>query len=132
MTVNCNELLVLVNELSKLINENSKETILRTYINRSYYAIYHCCKQYIEVHYPEYNLDVKGTFKTGSHHSIVLAFEDLAKGNKVAKKLSIKFADFLNKRHKSDYQLSDTINYYDYKQCEQYLKTIPELLQELA
>lgn len=132
MTVNCDELSLLVDELFVCINPHSKEAVFRAYINRSYYVIYHYCKNYIETHLPQYKLTDDGTFKTGTHNRIFLVFEDLAKHNHKARALSIKFRDFLDKRHRADYQLADTIGYYDYMQCKKHFETIPKLLNALV
>lgn len=131
MSVTCDELSLLVDDLFGKINQQSQEVMFRAYINRSYYVIYHHCKNHIEKHFPQYDLSDTGTFKTGTHNRIFLVFEDLAKTNKKANVLSIKFRDFLDKRHRADYQLSDTISYYDYAQCKKHFEAIPKLLKDL-
>lgn len=118
--------------LSNLIDEYSDEHLLRAYINRSYYAIYHECKIYIEANFTDYDLSDIGTFKTGTHKRIYFILEDLGKINKKAYSLALKFNDFLAKRHKSDYKLNDEINYVDYIQCKKYFETIPNLLKEIS
>lgn len=70
MAVNYNELALLVDELFGLVSQESKEALYRAYINRSYYVIYHHCKDYIETHLPQYKLADDGTFKTGTHNRI--------------------------------------------------------------
>lgn len=118
--------------LSDLIDEHSDEHLLRAYINRSYYAIYHECKTYIETNFTDYDLSDTGTFKTGTHKRIYFILEDLGKINKKAYSLALKFDDFLAKRHKSDYKLNDKINYVDYIQCKKHFETIPNLLKDIA
>lgn len=118
--------------LSDLIDEHSDEHLLRAYINRSYYAIYHECKMYIETNFTDYDLSDTGTFKTGTHKRIYFILEDLGKVNKKAYSLALKFDDFLAKRHKADYKLNDEINYADYIQCKKYFETMPNLLKEIS
>lgn len=132
MAVNEQDLRQTAMMLSELIDEHSDEHLLRAYINRSYYAIYHECKMYIEANFTDYDLSDTGTFKTGTHKRIYFILEDLAKINKKAYALALKFDDFLAKRHKSDYKLNDGINYMDYIQCKKYFETIPNLLKELS
>lgn len=132
MAVNEQDLRQTAIVLSTLINEHSDEHLLRAYINRSYYAIYHECKIYIEAKFKNYDLSDTGTFKTGTHKRIYFILEDLGKTNKKAYSLALKFDDFLAKRHKSDYKLNDEINYADYIQCKKYLEVIPNLLKEIS
>lgn len=68
--------------LSELIDEHSDEHLLRAYINRSYYAVYHECKMHIEANFTDYNLLDIGTFKTGTHKRIYFVLEELAKSTK--------------------------------------------------
>lgn len=132
MAVNEQDLRQTAIVLSTLINEHSDEHLLRAYINRSYYAIYHECKIYIEAKFKNYDLSDAGTFKTGTHKRIYFILEDLGKTNKKAYSLALKFDDFLAKRHKSDYKLNDEINYADYIQCKKYFEVIPNLLKEIT
>lgn len=132
MAVNEQDLRQTAIVLSTLINEHSDEHLLRAYINRSYYAIYHECKIYIEAKFKNYDLSDAGTFKTGTHKRIYFILEDLGKTNKKAYSLALKFDDFLAKRHKSDYKLNDEINYADYIQCKKYFEVIPNLLKEIS
>lgn len=132
MAINVDELRQSIHTLFCSINEKTPETILRSYINRSYYVIYHECKHYIETHLTQYNLSDVGTFKTGTHKRIYFVFEDMSKTNKQAHALAIKFNDFLDKRHRADYNLSDRIDYFDYIQCKKYFETIPTLLKNLS
>lgn len=132
MAVNEQDLRQTAIVLSTLINEHSDEHLLRAYINRSYYAIYHECKIYIEAKFKNYDLSDTGTFKTGTHKRIYFILEDLGKTNKKAYSLALKFDDFLAKRHKSDYKLNDEINYADYIQCKKYFEVIPNLLKEIS
>lgn len=84
MAVNEQDLRQTAIVLSNLINEHSDEHLLRAYINRSYYAIYHECKIYIEAKFKNYDLSDTGTFKTGTHKRIYFILEDLGKTNKKA------------------------------------------------
>ncbi len=131
MAVDNQQLSQVVMMLSEQIDEQTDEAILRAYINRSYYVIYHECKNHLETYHTQYNLSDSGTFKTGTHNRIYLSFEEIGKQHKIAYKIALKFKDFLNKRHQADYRLTDTVNYMDYKQCQGHFETIPRLLNEL-
>lgn len=130
MSVRVQDFIIFVNDLSD-IDETSHECVFRTYINRSYYAIFHYLKSHIDNHLPHYDLSDTGTYKTGTHNRIYWVLEDLSKTNKSAKKLAMQFRDFLDKRHKADYNLTATVTYYDVMQCQKYLANMPKLIDEL-
>lgn len=132
MAISINELRQVPDDIIKTIDEQSSEVVFRAYINRSYYAIYHECKNYIETNLTQYDLSDDGTFKTGTHNRIYLTLEDLGKTNKEARRLALKFDYFLAKRHKADYKLDETITWYDVLECKKYFETIPNLLKEIS
>ncbi|MPX18294.1 hypothetical protein CPI31_01490 [Moraxella catarrhalis] len=133
MAISINELRQVPDEMIKTMNEQSSEAVFRAYINRTYYCIYHQAKCSIEQgDFGNFDLSDKGTFKTGTHNRIYEVFLECGKTNTKAKILAFKFRDFLNKRHKADYQLTDKITWYDVLECKKYFETIPTLLKEIT
>lgn len=133
MSVQYQDLCNVINVLFKDLNKNSEEAILRAYVNRSYYAIYHYVKQYIEQNQKKFDLSDNGSFKTGSHHRIVLVFEELCEHPTLIKadqqkvrKFYMQFKDFLSKRHLADYQLDKDVEYTDVAQCMKYFNELPK------
>lgn len=133
MTVSIDELRRVPDDMMKVMNEQSSEAMFRAYINRAYYCIYHQAKCSIEQgDFGCFDLSDKGTFRTGTHKRIYEVFLECGKTNTNAKTLALKFRDFLNKRHKADYQLSDKVTWYEVLECKKYFETIPDLLKQIS
>ena len=112
---------------------NSDEVNKRVCISRSYYAIFHIIKQYIEQHLAQYPMGKDCAFKTGVHNQIYLILADFAQqtNDKSIKKLALQFKDFHTKRCQSDYELEQDISDYDVQMAKKYYENIPNLLNDL-
>lgn len=132
MAISIDELRQVPIDMITVMDEKSSEAVFRTYVNRSYYAIYHECKNYIETNLTQYDLSNDGTFKTGTHKRIYFILEELGKTDKKSRSLALKFKDFLAKRHKADYQLNDKVTWYEVLECKKYFESIPNLLKEIS
>lgn len=111
------------------------EATQRACINRKYYITYHFLLDVISKHFPNYDMSDKGMFgNTGSHNRVYLVFDDIYKntGSKDAQRISIKFTNFLSKRHKADYDLNEDFSEFDYKQALKFAIDIPELAESLV
>lgn len=111
------------------------EAIQRACVNRKYYITYHCLLSIIGEHFPNYDMSNEGMFgNTGSHNRVYLVFDDIYKYTncKNAQRLSIKFTNFLSKRHKADYNLNEDFSEFDYKQALKFAIDIPELAGKIA
>lgn len=111
------------------------EATQRACINRKYYITYHCLLNIISKHFPNYDMSNDGMFgNTGSHKRVYLVFDDIYKKtmSKDAQRLSIKFTNFISKRHKADYDLDENFSEFDYKQALKFAVDIPELAESLV
>ncbi|WP_049237266.1 hypothetical protein [Moraxella canis] len=105
------------------MDENSSEIIHRSYINRSYYAIFHNLRLVMN------NAGIAtDKFKTGSHQNLFYSLDELAKNDKNLRKIAIKYRNFLTLRHKADYALDDDIEWHDVKQVQKYLDDLPSMI----
>lgn len=111
------------------------EATRRACVNRKYYITYHCLLNIISKNFPNYDMSNEGMFgNTGSHKRVYLVFDDIYKntGSKDAQRISIKFANFLSKRHKADYYLDEDFSEFDYKQALKFAIDIPQLAESLV
>ena len=111
------------------------EAIQRACVNRKYYITYHCLLSIIGEYFPNYDMSNEGMFgNTGSHNRVYLVFDDIYKNTKCknAQRLSLKFTNFLSKRHKADYDLNEDFSEFDYKQALKFAIDIPELADKIA
>lgn len=111
------------------------EATRRACTNRQYYVTYHRLLQAIEQHFTQYDMSDEGTFgATGSHRRVFLVLDDIYREtkSKEAQKLSLKFDNFLSKRHKADYHLDKNFDKFDYKQILDFANDIPKLLVALV
>lgn len=112
----------------------SNEAIQRAFTNRQYYITYHRLLQLIEKHFTQYDMSDEGTFgNTGSHKRVYFVLDDIYRNtnSKEAQKLSLKFTNFLSKRHKADYHLEKNFDEFDYKQILKFASEIPQLADTL-
>lgn len=112
----------------------SDEAIRRACTNRHYYVTYHRLLQAIEQNFTQYDMSDEGTFgATGSHRRVYLVLDDIYREtkSKEARKLSLKFDNFLSKRHKADYHLDKNFDNFDYEQILKFADDIPKLVVAL-
>lgn len=107
------------------MDENSSEIIHRSYINRSYYAIFHNLRLAMN------NAGIAtDKFKTGSHQNLFYSLDELAKNDKNLRKIAIKYRNFLTLRHKADYALDDDIEWYEVRCAIKHSKDLPDLIRQ--
>ncbi|UNU73286.1 hypothetical protein LU293_09510 [Moraxella nasovis] len=125
MTVNINDLHKCIDEMFININEQSSESQMRAYINRSYYAVFHELKMAME----SVGIDIN-QYKTGTHNNLCLILDDMKNQNKSIQKLALQFRDFLTQRHNADYDLDKNITWHHVKVIMQYKQNLPSLIKE--
>lgn len=112
------------------------EALRRACVNRKYYATYHYLLDVIEANFPNYIVrgDNRTFGNTGTHHQLFHVFDDIYKNShsKYAQRVSLKFTNFLTKRHAADYHLNEDFSEFDYKQALKFAEDIPKLADELV
>lgn len=111
------------------------EATQRACVNRKYYMTYHLLLNMIDEYFPNYDMSNDGMFgNTGSHNRVYLVLDDIYRNTKCknAQRLSIKFTNFLSKRHKADYKLNEDFSEFDYKQALKFAIDIPELADKIV
>lgn len=114
----------MIDEMFINMNEQSSEIVYRSYINRSYYAVFH--ELILAMETVGININ---QYKTGTHNNLYLILDKMSMTDNNLRKLSLQFRDFLKKRHKADYDLQARISWGDIIVVQKYKKELPVLIK---
>lgn len=125
MSVNIDELHEVIDDIFADINQNSSEALFRFYISRSYYAVFHELRLAMK----RASIDIE-QYQTGTHRNLCFILDDLSKQNPKIRQIAFKFSDFLDKRHKADYDLNNKVSWFDVQMAQNYKAKLPILIKE--